>query len=296
MLDVERPFPLRVHRQENEGRFLARWRGISLASAESVLLIDSRVLIAREALRFLARETRYGQDDVAYNGFVLTDDAVPLVGRFWDAPVWLFWGKYLASPHEMRITPDTFDRLPKGLGMFYAPKRWLVDAMTASWPEADPRLVSDDTKVIRHIAEADDLRITPEFSALYRPRVSVLSFLAHARMRGTLFVDSYAGTTLVRSIVLILLVIAPPVLLIATGIAIAVGAGWLAAILVLVVLGAILGPAVAAAIGRCPARGILAYLTYIVPFAAVFWFGLARGSIVHRAAFHGRRTAGGSTE
>jgi len=259
-----------------------------------VLLIDSRVVIDPAALRYLASATRHATEPVAFNGFVLTDDRVPLVGRFWDVPVWLFWGGYLSSPSETRITAQTFDRLPKGLGMFYAPREWLVDAMKTAWPATDPRLVSDDTKVIRRIAEADDLRITPQFAGSYRPRVSVGAFLAHARMRGTLFVDSYAGTSTLRGLVMIGLVAAPVVFLIAVTVAI-LFAPWVAVAFVAVAVIALITPAVVAVARHCRIRSIRAYLAYVVPFAVVFWIGLARGVIVHRRAFLRQKTNEGIT-
>jgi hypothetical protein len=44
-------------------------------------------------------------------------------------------------------------------------------------------------------------------------------------------------------------------------------------------------PAALAALRACPPRAILSYLTFVVPFGALFWCGIARGVLIHRRSF-----------
>src|SRR5262245_8028854 len=53
--------PVRVLRQPNEGRFAARRRGVDAAAAELVLLLDGRVRIEPDALRFVGDRTPAGE-------------------------------------------------------------------------------------------------------------------------------------------------------------------------------------------------------------------------------------------
>jgi len=50
------PGVVRVLTQPNRGRFLARWEGITNAAADLVLLLDSRVLVHRGAIRHVLQE------------------------------------------------------------------------------------------------------------------------------------------------------------------------------------------------------------------------------------------------
>jgi GT2 family glycosyltransferase len=279
------PGDLRVIRQENSGRFLARWAGLEQASGELVLLLDSRVIIAPDALSYLLSAVEADPAPAGWNGHVHTDPSSPLVGRFWEVPTFVFWGRYLRDPRPFDLTPETFDSAPKGTGAFLARREVLREAFLQAWPEGDAKLISDDTKILRWIAEHGGIRLDPGFSATYRPRTTVRGFVQHSYDRGTLFVDSYAGTSALRSLVLLGAAVAP-VLVVAAVVWLAVaglgvGVALVAALLVL----ALLAPLVPAAINRCPGRAMLAYSTYVLVFLVPFWSGLVRGIVLHRSAF-----------
>lgn len=289
------PGRLSLVRQANQGRFRARWNGLTRASADLVMLLDSRVLIAPDALRYvLAQQERQGAPRV-WNAGVITDRSAPLVGLFWDVPTYVFWGGYLRAPRPYDLDGANFDSAPKGTTMFLAPRELLLRAFQHAQPTGDGKLMSDDTKLLRWIAETEGIRIDPGFAATYRPRTTVRAFFGHALARGTMFVDSYAGTGALRSTALIVLAIAPPLAI--AGFVWLLLAGWpalaLALALVLLVLAA--APILPAAINRCPPRSVLAYLVYLPVFAVPFWAGLVRGLIVHRRAF-GRRNRTVSTK
>ncbi|MGO4691580.1 glycosyltransferase family 2 protein [Glaciibacter sp. 2TAF33] len=280
------PYPVRLlNQEENKGRFLARWEGVRAAHARSLLILDARVTMHPDSLRYLQGSTPNGATTGPWNGHVITEPLSPLVGRFWEVPTHLFWGEYLAKPRPMVITPENFDKVPKGTGCLFIDKELYLDACTASWPEENAHLVSDDTKLLRFIAAHSPIRIDPGFSATYLPRTTVSGFLTHSWDRGTLFVDSYAGTSRLRNVILRSLVVAPPAVL-ALLVVLAVFGQWsVVAWLAAVVLFGLLIPAAAAALRACPPRACLAYLVFILPFGACFWAGLTRGTILHRKSF-----------
>ncbi len=279
------PVPLQVITQKNEGRFLARWAGSQKASRKNLLLLDSRVLIGHDSLRFLKESSAKHPEILVWNGHVDVDTTAPLVGHFWQVPTYVFWSEYLANPRPMTITLDNFDRVPKGTGFLYLPASLFREACVNAWPSNNAHLVSDDTKILRFVAGHSPIRIDPHFWATYRPRSQVSEFLTHGNNRGTLFVDSYAGTGMVRNSLLILLGVVPPVT-VTTLFLLAIAGIW-NAFVVIVVLGilALLVPAVVAVLRRCPCKAVLSYLIFIVPFGGVFWAGLIRGLWVHRASF-----------
>ncbi|MBN1093861.1 glycosyltransferase family 2 protein [Blastococcus sp. TML/M2B] len=275
------PAALRVLRQENKGRFLARWAGLQEARAEQVLLLDSRVLLGPGSLAHVEAVTAANPRTTVWNGHCVTDPDAPLVGHFWEVLTHVFWGGYLGAPEPVEFGLETFNQHPKGTGVFIAPRALLVEACRVAWPTGDAALASDDTKLIRHIAAEVPIRLDPGFVAVYRPRGNVRDFVRHSFGRGTFLVDSYAGTSAGWNAALVGLAAAPVIGL--AVLAALVGAqAWtvLGGLAVAAVL-ALAAPAALAARKRCPAKGLRAYLTYAPVFAVPYWAGLLRGLAVH---------------
>lgn len=275
------PVPLRLVRQANAGRFLARWAGLQEARADQVLLLDSRVLLGPGSLAHVQAVTAERPGATVWNGHCVTDPEAPLVGHFWEVLTHVFWGHYLGAPEPVEFGLETFNQHPKGTGVFIAPRQLLVDACQVAWPTGDAALASDDTKVIRHIAARIPIRLDPGFLAIYRPRGNVRDFVRHSFGRGTFLVDSYAGTSAGWNATLLGLAAAPVLALALLAGLVTAGAwtalGVLAAAAVLVLA----APAALAARRHCPAKGLRAYLTYVPVFAAPYWAGLLRGLTVH---------------
>ncbi|GIG20177.1 glycosyl transferase [Cellulomonas chitinilytica] len=282
---------LTVVRTENQGRFLARWTGVTRAAFDEIMLLDSRVLVDAGSLRHVLDVRRGGEGAGPWNAHAETATDAGLVGLFWEVPTYVFWGEYRARPRPMLITPENFDQVPKGTTCFVVSRALYIEASLASWPQEHAHLVSDDTKILRHIVRSAPIRIDPGFSVQYRPRQSVRGFLSHSFVRGTLFVSSYAGTSRLRDLILVLLAASPLVALAAlvwAALAGVVGPVLLALVVLAAV--AVLTPATVALRRGCPPRAVLAFLCYLPVFGVVFWAGLCRGLVVHRAAFAGRGT------
>ena len=282
------PGALQLVVQQNRGRFLARWHGLELALAADVLLLDSRVLLDPMSIGYVMSQVRETSSPRGWNAHVRTDERAPLVGLFWDVPTYIFWGSYLRDPRPFDLTVATFDRAPKGTGVFLAPASLMRDAFRQAWPEGDAHLVSDDTKVLRWIASTTSIRLDPGFSAVYRPRTTLRGFVRHTLDRGTLFVDSYAGTTPVRSAIILAGTIAPVAVLAGLVVLVTLGQGFAALIAGAVLVAAALLPVIPAAINRCPPRSIVAYVCLLPAFVVPFWLGLLRGVFIHRKVFRGR--------
>lgn len=285
-------YPLTVIQQPNRGRFLARWAGLEAATSASVLLLDSRVLLGEHALAHVEETQRSDPSQSVWNGHAITDPSAPLVGHFWQVPVYLFWGRFLAHPAPTHITIDNYNRLPKGTGVFIAPRQMLIDACKASWPSRAATLTSDDTKVLRHIAGAVPIRLDPGFVATYRPRTTVQGFIKHSFGRGTFLVDSFGGTSWTWNFLIVLGAVIPAVLLLAVVLLLASGLVTTAAVLCGIGLIGLLLPAAAAALRRCPAKGVLSYLTYALVFLGPYWAGLVRGIAVHGRKLCGVKASG----
>ncbi|MBA8929081.1 glycosyltransferase involved in cell wall biosynthesis [Kutzneria viridogrisea] len=178
--------------QANSGRFAARQAGLRRASGSQVLLLDSRVIVDPDSLSYLREQLTQHPDRVVWNGHVnVATDGSPY-GAFWSGLVTVAWRRYLAKPELMSFGAEDFDAFPKGTGFFTAPREVLLAAAQSfSSLFDDPKLASDDTRMIRSIAESHRIHISPSFSAEYHSRDSLQKFVRHAYFRGTTFIDSY---------------------------------------------------------------------------------------------------------
>ncbi|MGV8876605.1 MAG: glycosyltransferase family A protein [Rhodoglobus sp.] len=291
-LATELATPLRVVSQENRGRFLARWTGIQEAKFARLFFVDSRVTLAPDALDYvLSADAASDQTWVAH----VDNGTTSLLGHFWEAPTHVFWGKYLRDPQPSMLTTENFDQYPKGTGCLLVDRAQFEKACLAAWPDADQKLVSDDTRILRHLVEQAPLRLDPGFRAEYEPRIRLSSFLSHAFDRGTLFVDSYAGTSGLRNVILVLLVVAPLGVLIAAAFATVMGA-WLWVLGLLVFAVSVVSVFLLVAIAnRCRRSAVVSFLVFFLPFGMVFWAGLARGLVIHRHAFSASRKLAGQS-
>jgi hypothetical protein len=85
-----------------------------------------------------------------------------------------------------------FDHYPKGTGIFIAPKRLIQDA--TAWFESQTKDIknsSDDTLLIRYIAERQRIWISPGFTSIYFARTTLRGFIGHTYHRGMFFVDGF---------------------------------------------------------------------------------------------------------
>jgi glycosyltransferase involved in cell wall biosynthesis len=183
--------PLRVVRLDGEGRFAARRAGLEVATGELALLVDARVRLDPDALRFLRERVDAGE--VIWNGHVHVEDSSAL-GVFWRLLAELAWREYFDHPRRTSFGADDFDRFPKGTTCFLAPRTWLLSAFRDFRTRyRDVRLANDDTPLLRNLAARERIHLSPEFACTYSPRTSLARFLRHAVHRGTVFVDGHGG-------------------------------------------------------------------------------------------------------
>jgi glycosyltransferase involved in cell wall biosynthesis len=182
--------PLRVIAQPNRGRFQARRVGLEEAQGKLVLLLDGRLALAPDALRFLAERVARGEQ--VWTGHVeVAVDRNPYA-VFWKLLAELAWEDYFASPRTTQFDASNFDRFPKGTGCFLARRQLLLDAVAAFRSRyTDSRYANDDTPLIRWIAEREPIHVSPHFSGVYAPRTHFQAFLRHSFRRGTVFLDGH---------------------------------------------------------------------------------------------------------
>jgi len=182
--------PLSVVRQENQGRFEARRAGLTAAAGDWVLLLDARVRLRPESLAFVAE--RISADELVWNGHVHVETEGNPYATFWNVLVEIAWRRYFADPAATSYGAEDFDHYPKGTGCFLAPRGLVLDAVAAYGPRiSDPRLVSDDTQLIRWLAERERIHLSPSFACDYQPRATLRAFVANSVYRGSTFVDGH---------------------------------------------------------------------------------------------------------
>jgi glycosyltransferase involved in cell wall biosynthesis len=181
--------PLRIVRQAGEGRFEARRAGLEAAEGKLALLLDARVRLEPEALRFLRDRVDMGES--VWNGHVVVD-ADTAFGVFWRLLAELAWRDYFDQPRTTSFGVEEFDRFPKGTTCFLAPRELLLSAFsTFRTRYRDVRLANDDTPILRAVAARERIGISPGFACVYSPRTTLGRFFRHAVHRGTVFVDGH---------------------------------------------------------------------------------------------------------
>ena len=179
----------RVVRQENHGRLSARRKGVESAAGDLVLLLDGRVRLDPDALRFVSGRVAAGQR--LWTGHVHVE-ADSQFGIFWGLLADLAWRDYFDDPRTTSFSAADFDRYPKGTGCFIAPRETLRDAFARFASRyADPRHANDDTPILRDLAERERINVSPRFSCTYSPREDLRSFLRHSVHRGVVFLDGH---------------------------------------------------------------------------------------------------------
>ncbi|TML60564.1 MAG: glycosyltransferase [Actinobacteria bacterium] len=185
--------PLKILAREQAGRFKARRAGVEAATSDWVLLLDARVRLHRDSLRFLGECLT--PDSPIWNGHVVPQTHGNPFGAFGNVLVHIAWARYFDNPRPTSYGLDDFDHFPKGTGCFVAPRELLLQAMDAFVPRvSDWRLVSDDTQLIRWIAARHRIHLSPEFGCDYQPRTSLRSFVDNALYRGSTFLDGHGRT------------------------------------------------------------------------------------------------------
>lgn len=268
---------VRVVRQPNSGRFAARRAGIEAARGDYVLLLDARVTLEPTALSWVAEQVAEGRH--AWNGHCLMARTDNPYARFWNVLTHAAFSEYLDAPRTTSFGLEEYDRFPKGTGHFLAPRAWLLEAIgDFSSRYEDTRFASDDTHLLRAIAERDRIHISPSFASAYRNRDALGPFLRHALHRGTTFFDGFArpGTRFFGVVVAAFpLSVGGTALALARPRAAATAAAALAAA----------GGAYARRRGR-PQEEALAFAVLLPPFAVAYAAGVWRGAWL---ALSGRR-------
>jgi glycosyltransferase involved in cell wall biosynthesis len=180
---------LRIVRRAGQGRFEARRAGLEAAEGKLALLLDARVRLEPDALRFVRDRVEVGES--VWNGHVVVD-ADTAYGVFWRLLAELAWRDYFDRPRTTSFGVEEFDRFPKGTTCFLAPRELLLSAFsTFRTRYRDVRLANDDTPILRAVAARERIGISPSFACVYSPRTTLRRFFRHAVHRGTVFVDGH---------------------------------------------------------------------------------------------------------
>lgn len=263
-----------VINQENKGRFLSRKIGIKKASKEYVLFLDSRIDIDEGSFNYVKEQMARNPKLIAWNGHVRINLGWNLFARFWDTVTFIAWRRYLRSPKLTQYGLDDFDYYPKGTGFFLAPRKLLekhIDAFKSTIE--DMRFVSDDTALLRGVAEEVKITISPGFSCLYYySRQSLGAFAKHTLNRGTFFVDGFLRPGNRFFIVLLAFLAATPtgivMLFLWPGLVLGVlGAMWVMGLLAALVLGV-------------PAASAFSFWLVSPLFAILYGAGIWRGVLM----------------
>lgn len=260
-------------RQKNKGRYIARSVGVDRSTKESILFLDSRIDVHEGALEFLSKELE-GNTDQVWNGHVYVEKKGNIFARFWDAIAVIGWRRYFKRPRKTSYVIDDFDYYPKGTGFFFVPRRRLLDAMRHfEKGSSDLKYSSDDTLLIRYLAQQQPINLSPDFSCTYHGRSTFSGFLKHAYNRGQFFVDGFLrrGTRFFYPLIAVLLFSLAAI----TGLIVA--PTMTAVVLAVIAVAFITVIFIAGLLLRIGLRDAASLALLSIPFALVYLAGIWRG-------------------
>lgn len=183
---------IKVLAHKNSGRFLTRKRGVEAARYTRILFVDVRTWIDEGALAFLLKQLGKHPERTIWNAHINVAKKGNIIARFGDAITQIGWRRYFANPRLTSFGIDDFDHYPKGTGLFTVPTSVVKEAIR--WFESttkDIKNSSDDTLLMRHIAENHRIWISPDYAGTYFARTTFLAFIKHTYHRGKFFVDGF---------------------------------------------------------------------------------------------------------
>jgi hypothetical protein len=191
LAEVQKRPHVRVLHQANAGRFDARRRGLDAVTSDLVLLLDARVQVAPESLERLRNAVDRGETVWNYDVHSGSRD---LRALFWTGIAKVWWRDYYRKRESISFGQEDFDRYPKGTGAFLAPTQLLRDASGDFESHfADASLASDDTRLLRAVAEQQDIHLSPDVQCTHHAKSGRGSWSRQCYYRGTTFVDGYLG-------------------------------------------------------------------------------------------------------
>lgn len=185
-------YPVRVIKQNNAGRFLARSNGVKAAKYEYVLFIDTRIYIGEGGLTFIGSRLTESKEKSVWTSHVLIDRTHNIYARFWEALTFIAWRKYFSNPREYSYGIKEFDYFPKGTTCFFVPTKIIAEANAWFTTQTkNDKASNDDTLLIRRIAEKTKINISPDFYCTYHARTNLRQYCKHVYHRGKVFVDGF---------------------------------------------------------------------------------------------------------
>lgn len=183
--------PVRVLSGPNQGRYLARRKGLSEAAGDFVLFVDTRVQIHPDALAYVGTMVQ-NPDHQVWTAHVEIDVRGNPIARFWRAIEHVAWRRYHGDPRHVTFGIDEFDYHPKGTTALLCPRRLLEAAYADFTPSVDDlSKVNDDTALLRFVARRQPINISPGYACTYNARTTLRGFLKHAHHRGAVLIDGY---------------------------------------------------------------------------------------------------------
>ncbi len=191
LMGLDPPLPMRVLDEQHTGRFAARRQGVEAATGALVLLLDSRISITPDSLRFVGDRIEDDRHLPIWSAHFEFNVSTPY-GRFWSVLIPLLWRRYYAEPRTTSFGLEDYDHFAKATTCFLAPRSMLVEANDEfSTYFAETGNASDDTGLIRLLAARQPINISPQFACIYTSHGTYRAFMSNIFHRGKTVIDSY---------------------------------------------------------------------------------------------------------
>jgi len=170
----------------NEGRIVARITGAREATHKTLCLVDSRVIIDSHFLR--------KANDLQYMPLIGGDYGEQQKGGLFGATLFSlrrwYYRPYFPQTNygpEIWISPDNFERVPKGLTTMIIDR----DALLNNLPGNTGRHANDDSAILKKVAAEKPILRHTSLRATYVQRTGLRANIRHLFWRGPRFYSFY---------------------------------------------------------------------------------------------------------
>ncbi len=194
---------------KNKGRFEARLVGAKLASHGHILIVDDRVKLPKNFLKYMANANQevlipdvVESDPNNYVSLALSKLRRKIYGQQWG-------GNF----EDFYIDEANFDKSPKGTTSLWIKKSIFIDACNLlQKTENLTAHVSEDTRILKFVVMSGaKIYKTSKVKLVYQPRSKAKEELIHIYQRGPRFLDYYLhpGTRYFAPLILYFVLVMP---------------------------------------------------------------------------------------
>jgi glycosyltransferase involved in cell wall biosynthesis len=183
MLKGRKEIKVKVISTKNQGRSIAREKGVISASFNNILFLDARCILSDD---FVEKLSKLKYQPIVPNPVINQET---IYGRFGHLiRKRIYKGSY-GNFKPYYITRSNYEKSGKGTGGLFIDKKLFLKSQIENKTSKDN---SDDIKLLRNVVNRKKILKHPDLIIKYSPRSDIINHVSHTFLRGAKFVDYYS--------------------------------------------------------------------------------------------------------